>query len=198
MAADGPVTPADLERYRPYLRLIARLHLPARLKGKLDPSDVVQDTLVRALEHLGQYRGETEAELTAWLRRVLTTTLANTVRDWGRDKRDARREVPLEQEVHDSSARLEAILAADQTSPSLAAVRREGLVNLAAAIEALPDGQREAVTLYHLKQVPLDQVAEQLNRTPAAVAGLIKRGLKQIRTVLAVRAETDSISGDLK
>src|SRR5262245_1457877 len=191
MAPVGPVTPAELERYRPYLRLLARLQLPAGLKGKLDPSDVVQDTLVRALEHLGQYRGATEAELTAWLRRVLTTTLANTARDWGRDKRDVRREIPLEKQVHDSSARLESILAANQTSPSLAAVRREGLVNLAAAIESLPDAQREAVTLYHLKQVALDQVAEQLNRTPAAVAGLIKRGLKQIRTVLAVPAESN-------
>lgn len=94
----------------------------------------------------------------------------------------------LAREVHDSSARLEAVLAADQTSPSLAAVRHEGLIRLAAAVEALPADQREAVTRYHLRQVPLNRVAEQLNRTPAAVAGLIKRGLKQVRAALATSA----------
>jgi RNA polymerase sigma factor (sigma-70 family) len=98
--------------------------------------------------------------------------------------------VPLEQRVHDSSARLEAVLAADQTSPSLAASRNEGLLRLAAAVEALPDAQRDAVTLYHLQQWPLDRVAEHMNRTPAAVAGLIKRGLKQIRTALADESNT--------
>lgn len=194
MTTEGPVTPADLERFRPYLRLIARLHLPAALKGKLDSSDVVQDTLVRALQHLDQFRGATEAELAGWLRQILATTLANAARDWGRGKRDAGREVPLAQEIHDSSARLEAVLAADQTSPSLAAVRHEGLLHLAAAVEALPDDQREAVTLYHLRQVPLDRVAEQLNRTPAAVAGLIKRGLRQVRAALAAPDPTNSDS----
>jgi RNA polymerase sigma-70 factor, ECF subfamily len=193
MTTEGPVTPVDLERFRPYLRLIARLHLPAALKGKLDASDVVQDALVRALQHLEQFRGATEAELTGWLRRILATTLANAARDWARGKRDAGREVPLEQQIHDSSARLEAVLAADQTSPSLAAVRQEGLLRLAAAVEALPDDQREAVTLYHLRQVPLDRVAEQMDRTPAAVAGLIKRGLKQVRAALAV---PESVGGE--
>jgi len=187
MATDGP---PDLERYRSYLRLIARLHVPAALRGKLDPSDVVQDALVKALQHLDQLRGRTEAELAAWLRQILATTLANLARDWGRGKRDAGREVPLEQRVHDSSARLEAVLAADQTSPSLAASRNEGLLRLAAAVEALPDAQREAVTLYHLQQWPLDRVAEHMGRTPAAVAGLIKRGLKQIRTALADESNT--------
>jgi RNA polymerase sigma-70 factor (ECF subfamily) len=185
MATDAPATPADLERFRPYLRLIARLHLPAALKGKLDPSDVVQDTLVKALRHLDQYRGQSEEELAGWLRQTLANSLANAARDWARGKRDAGREVPLERAIHDSSARLEAVLAADQTSPSLAAARHEDLLRLAAALEALPDAQREAVTLYHLLLVPLDRIADQMDRTPAAVAGLIKRGLKEVRAAMA-------------
>jgi RNA polymerase sigma-70 factor (subfamily 1) len=140
MATDPPATPADLERFRPYLRLIARLHLPAALRGKLDPSDVVQDALVKALRHLDQYRGRSEEELAGWLRQTLATTLANAARDWARGKRDAGREVPLERQVHDSSARLEAVLAADQTSPSLAAVRHEDLLRLAAAPGGPPGG----------------------------------------------------------
>jgi len=198
MMTDGRMAPATLERFRSYLRLIARLHIPAGLKGKVDPSDIVQDVLVRALEHLDQFRGRTEGELAAWLRQILATTLANLARKWRRKKRYAGREIPLEQQVHDSSARLEAVLAADQTSPSLAADRNEGLLQLAAAVESLPDAQREAVTLYHLQQWPLDRVAEHMSRTPAAVAGLIKRALKQIRVLLAVPAESNSNSGDRK
>jgi RNA polymerase sigma-70 factor, ECF subfamily len=198
MSTETPVTPADLERYRPYLRLIARLHLPAALRGKLDPSDVVQDALVKALRYLGQYRGRSEAELAGWLRQTLAATLANAARDWARGKRNACREVPLEREVHDSSARLEAVLAADQTPPSLAAARHEDLLRLAAALEALPDAQREAVTLYHLRQVPLDQIAARMDRTPAAVAGLIKRGLRRMRGSMAAPDPTNSNCGEAK
>jgi RNA polymerase sigma-70 factor, ECF subfamily len=185
MTTDGPLAPETLERYRSYLRLIARLHIPAPLKGKLEPSDVVQDTLVKALQHLDQFRGRTEAELAGWLRQILANSLTNAARNLRRSKRDAGREVPLEQQVNESSARMEAFLGADQSSPSQAACRNEGLRQLAAAIEGLPDAQREAVTLYHLQQWSIDRVAEHLQRTPAAVAGLIKRALKHIRTVLA-------------
>ena len=185
MPADAPVTPDVLEQYRSYLRLIARLHIPAGLKGKLEPSDVVQDTLVKALQHLDQFRGRTESELAGWLRQILANTLANATRDMGRAKRDVGREVSIEQQVHNSSARIEAFLAADQSSPSMAAARNEGLLQLAAAIEGLPDGQREAVTLYHLQQWPIDKVAEHMQKSAAAVAGLIKRGLKQIRETMA-------------
>ena len=187
MTADAPVTPELLERYRSYLRLIARMQIPAALKGKLEASDVVQDTLVRALQHLEQFRGRTENELAGWLRQILANSLANAARDLGRAKRDAGREVSIEQQVDDSSARIEAFLAADQSSPSMAAARNEGLLQLAAAIEGLPDGQREAVTLYHLQQWPIDRVAEHMQKSAAAVAGLIKRGLKQIRENLAER-----------
>jgi DNA-directed RNA polymerase specialized sigma24 family protein len=86
MTTDGRVAPADLERFRSYLRLIARLPIPAALNGKLDPSDVVQDALVKGLERLDQFHGRTEGELSAWLRQILATTLANLARGWGRER----------------------------------------------------------------------------------------------------------------
>jgi RNA polymerase sigma-70 factor (ECF subfamily) len=184
-SADRPVSPADLERYRAYLRLLARVQLPARLLAKVDPSDVVQEALLKAFQHLDQFRGGSDGELAGWLRSILAHTLTNAARDLGREKRDAGREVPLEDALAESSARIEAWLAADQSSPSQAAVRNENLLRLAVAVEALPDAQREAVTLHHLGQWTLDQVAEHMGRTPAAVAGLIKRGLRQVRVALA-------------
>jgi RNA polymerase sigma-70 factor (ECF subfamily) len=177
---DGPA----LERYRNYLRVLARLHLDPRLQGKLDASDVVQQTLLQAYQARDQFRGRTEAELAAWLRQALAHHLANLVRDFGRDKRDVGRERSLEAALTASSARLEAWAAAEQSSPSQKAEQHEQAIRVAAALEALPEAQREALVLQHWHGWSLDDIGERLGRSPAAVAGLIKRGIKQLRLLL--------------
>jgi RNA polymerase sigma-70 factor (ECF subfamily) len=173
-----------LEAYRPYLHLIARLQLDPRLRGKLDPSDLVQQTFVKALQALDQFRGQTDAELGAWLRQILARTLTNALRDLQRDKRDVFKERPLDAAVEASSARLEAWLADPHSSPDERAERNERLLRLSAALERLPADQREAVVLHHLQGWTVDAVAAHLGRTAAAVAGLIKRGMKQLRLAL--------------
>src|SRR3989442_14496638 len=102
-----------LERYRDYLRLLARLQMPAHLQGKLDPSDIVQQTLLRAFERIEQLRGQSEAQIAAWLRSILASTLANAARDLGRQKRDAGLERSLEAALERSSACLEGWLPAE-------------------------------------------------------------------------------------
>ncbi len=72
----------NLDRYRAYLRLLARLHLDPRLRGKLDPSDIVQQTLAQALQGLEKFRGKTSAELQAWLRQILARNLVMAVAAW--------------------------------------------------------------------------------------------------------------------
>ncbi|HJZ59893.1 MAG TPA: sigma-70 family RNA polymerase sigma factor [Gemmataceae bacterium] len=184
MSTDRAAGP-DLARFRPYLRVLARASLHPRLRGKLDPSDVVQEAMVHALRAVGQFRGTTDAELAAWLRQILVRVLAGTARRFDRDKRDADREQSLAAAVEDTSARLEACLAADTSTPSERAERNENLVRLAAVIDRLPDAQREALTLYHLRGLGLDEVAARMGRTPDAVAGLIKRAVYQLRQDLA-------------
>jgi RNA polymerase sigma-70 factor (ECF subfamily) len=169
-----------LERYRAYLRLLARLHLGPRLRGKFDPSDVVQQTLLEAYAKRDQFRGG-DAERAAWLRGILAHNLADAVRAFGQAKRDAGRERLLEAELRESSARLGDWLAAEQSSPSRRAERHEEAVRLADALAGLPDDYREALTLHYFDGLPLAEVAGRLGRTPAAVAGLLKRGLKQLR-----------------
>jgi RNA polymerase sigma-70 factor (ECF subfamily) len=172
------------ERYRAYLHLLARLQLDRRLQAKVDASDIVQQTFFQAIRGWGEFRGRTDAEVAAWLRQILARNLTNTLRDLGRQRRDVRRERSIRADVEQSSARLESWLVADQTSPSQRAVRSEQAVQLANALANLPEAQREALTLHHLQAWTLDQVAEHLGRSPAAVAGLIKRGLRALRQQL--------------
>src|SRR4051812_30529161 len=96
-----------LEPYRPYLRLLARLHLDDRLRGKLDPSDAVQQTFLRACLAFEQLRSREPAVIAAWLRRILARTLADAVRDYDRDRRDVNRERSLEAALAHSSSVLQ-------------------------------------------------------------------------------------------
>jgi RNA polymerase sigma-70 factor (ECF subfamily) len=170
-----------LERCRDYLSLLARLQLDHRLQGKLDASDIVQQTLLKAHEKIGQFRGRTDAELAAWLRAILANNLAEAARRYGADARDVARERSLEARLDESSARLESCLHADESSPSQRAMRHEQLIDLARSLAALPDDQRRAVELHHLKGMTVAEVGEQMQRSRAAVVGLLFRGLKALR-----------------
>jgi RNA polymerase sigma-70 factor (ECF subfamily) len=182
--SDQPNWIDRLPEFRDYLRVLARAQLDPRLRGKLDPSDVVQQSLLEAHRDAGQFRGGTSGELAVWLRRILARNLANAVRDLGRAKRDVGREQSLEQALERSSVRLEGWLADEGLSPDDQAARNEQLLRLASALAGLPAGQREAVELRHLHGWPLLDIAAHLGRTPAAVAGLLHRGLDTLRTLL--------------
>jgi RNA polymerase sigma-70 factor (ECF subfamily) len=171
----------DLERYRDYLRALARLQIDYRLRGKLDPSDVVQQTLLEAHQARDKLSGLNEAQRAAWLRRALANNLADEARGLGAQVRDVGRERPLQQAVDESSARLEALLAAEHSSPSHQAVRQEDLLRLAEALGRLPEDQRAAVELHHLERRTLAETAEVMGRTRSAVASLVFRGLRNLR-----------------
>jgi RNA polymerase sigma-70 factor (ECF subfamily) len=173
-----------LEPFRKYLRVLAHVHLDAHLRRKLDPSDIVQQTLLRACVGFEELRGREPGVVAAWLRRILSRTLADAVRDLERAKRDIGRERSIEQAVDESASGLEIWLAAEQPSPSEQADRNEQLLRLADALCGLPDYTRTAVVLKHCRGWTLARIAEHLGRTPGAVASLLHRGLKQLRDLL--------------
>jgi RNA polymerase sigma-70 factor (ECF subfamily) len=174
----------ELERYRQYLLMLARLQLDGELQRKIDPSDVVQQTLLEAYQKRDAFRGETSGERAAWLRQILAHNLADAMKSLRRAKRDVAREQELGQAVEASSARLEAFLAAEQTSPSMQVAGHEQALALANALAQLPDAQREALVLQHWQGLSLKQIAEHMQRSPSAVAGLLKRGLESLRDAM--------------
>ena len=76
-----------LERFRSYLQLLAEARLDRRLRSKLDPSDVVQQTLLQAHQAWHQFRGRTDGEMIAWLQKILARSLLHCVRDYQRSIR---------------------------------------------------------------------------------------------------------------
>jgi RNA polymerase sigma-70 factor (ECF subfamily) len=173
-----------LERFRSYLLLLARLQVGARAPSRLDPSDLVQQTLLEAHRQRDEFRGTTDAERAAWLRQILAHNLADADRALHRGKRDVRRERSLEAALERSSAELAGLLADARPSPSQQAVGQEQVAILAQALAELPEDQRQAVALKHLEGLSLEQIGQRLGRTPVAVAGLLKRGLKRLRELL--------------
>jgi RNA polymerase sigma-70 factor, ECF subfamily len=170
-----------LEPFRSYLEVLARVHLDPRLRGKLDPADVVQQALLRAYAAWPELHNRDRPVVAAWLRRILARTLADVVKHYDRDRRAVDLERSLEADLDRSTSGLASWLAADQTSPSQAAVRNEEMLRLADALTALPEPQREVVVLKHLRGWTLQQIAEHLGRTVPAVASLLRRGLEDLR-----------------
>lgn len=174
-----------LDRYRPYLTMLARVQLDPRLQHKLEASDIVQQTMLEAHRQRADFRGSTDGEQAAWLRQILAHNLTDALRNLRRAKRDAGREQNLADALERSSARLSAWAAADQTSPSMHAQRGEQAVALANALAELSEAQRDALVLQHWHGWTLKQIADHMNKTPVAVAGLLKRGLHRLREIMA-------------
>jgi RNA polymerase sigma-70 factor, ECF subfamily len=115
------------------------------------------------------------------LRTLLAHAMVDALRKHNRpDGAERSLEAALEQ----SSARLEAFLVADQTSPSGRVEKQERLVRLADALAALPEDQRRAIELKHLQGLALIEVARQVGRSVPAVAGLLQRGMRALRNDL--------------
>jgi RNA polymerase sigma-70 factor (ECF subfamily) len=173
--------PPPWEHYRARLAVLARLRIDPRLRGKLDLSGIVQQTLLEAHQAGPRWTDGEEGQRLAWLKQALVHNLADELRRLAAGKRDLGREQPLDGAADQSSARLQEWLAAAQSSPSEQAARHEQELALADALNALPEDQREALILQHWHGWSLADIGAALDRSPAAVAGLIKRGLAKLR-----------------
>ena len=177
--------PTLLELYRPYLKLLARLHRDQLEHANLDESDLVQETFLYAFSDFCHFRGATEKEFVSWLRTILATTRARLARKvLGTKKRDVRLEQRLQQEIDQSSQDLAMFVVDQGSSPSQKAARREYSVVLANAITRLKGDYREVIILHGLERLSIPDVAQRMGRTEGSTWKLWARALVNLRQTL--------------
>jgi RNA polymerase sigma-70 factor (ECF subfamily) len=186
---DAPALGQLLELYRNYLKLMARLQIDHRLQGKVDPSDLVQETCLQSHRSIDEFRGETESEFLAWLKRILASRLSDRIqRYYGAKARDVGLEKPLFDELDRSSQMLCRPLIQSGPTPSQVAQQREWSVILADALEQLPEHYREVLVLRHLEQLTFAEVAGRMNRTVDSVDKIWLRALAALRSALDTKS----------
>ena len=171
-----------LESYSTYLTLLARVQIGRRIQGKVDAGDVVQETFLEAHRQIGNFRGTTEAELVAWLRKILAGQLALTFRRFlGTKGRDVNLERDLGAQLDQSSQAMDGGFVAATSTPSQHVSKREQAVLLAEALDKLPPDYREVIILRHLEAMPFADVATRMGRSEDSVQKLWVRALTSLR-----------------
>ena len=175
-----------LQWYGNYLTILAQSQLDRRLRRRLNPSDIVQETMLAAHRDFGDFRGESQGELLCWLRTILIHTLHRSFQKHIRvEKRDIRREVSLEhlsRRLDESAVNLAALVPAKNESPSAAMQQRESAVELANQISQLKPEYRDVITLRVLRGLSFDEIAKQMDRSSGAVRMLWLRALEAFKT----------------
>ncbi len=177
-----------LEQYRGFLLMLAHRYLSERLRRRIDAADIVQITFLEAKRDLGAFRGTSPAEFAGWLRGMLKNNVATAVtRHVTTQKRSLKREV-------DGNAKRPGAdsvaggwiqqLPGSTTSPSGVAIRAEAIVVLLDALHQLPETQAEAIRLRYMEGLQLTEIVERTGKSETAVAGLLKRGLHKLRTIM--------------
>lgn len=175
---------SDLERYRPYLKFLARMNVQHFANAKIDPSDIVQTTLLKAFDQREQYRGHTESEKQAWLRSILVHTVSHKVRWLYAKRRDIRRERFIAKRIEESSCLLNRFLADEQSSPSQNVYHQERALMVANAMEALPELQRSVITMKYWRGMSTAQIAAELNQSSSTIITLRCTAESTLKSIL--------------
>ena len=174
-----------LEQYSTYLTLLARVQIGRRLQGKVDAGDLVQETFLEAHRQITQFRGTSEGELLAWLRRILVGRIALLLRRYlGTKGRDVTLERELGVQLDQSSQAMDRGFVATLSTPSQHAARREQAVLLAEALERLSEDYREVIVLRHIEALSFPEVAGRMGRSEDSVQKLWVRALAELRRTL--------------
>jgi RNA polymerase sigma-70 factor (ECF subfamily) len=177
---------------RNYVMVAARVEMASWLKAKVDASDLVQQTLLEAHRGLENFRGTTEVEWLAWLRRILVHNAADFVRRFhGVEKRCAGREVPLA--APDNSQYGAPQPSSNGETPSQFLMRKELQLQVADAVARLPEDYQEVVILRNLQQLPFEEVAQRMGRSRPAVQMLWMRAIRNLQELLGTG---ESSTGD--
>jgi RNA polymerase sigma-70 factor, ECF subfamily len=165
-----------LESCRHYLQIVASRGLAGDLQAKVGASDLVQQTFLEAQQGFARFQGHTQAELAAWLERVLLNNLTDCARHYrDTEKRQLAREVPLPSSGPGSTA--EHDLPVDTATPSKAVMAQEQEDKLLRALQRLPHDYRRVVLLRHQQARSFEDIGRALDRSPEAARKLWGRAV---------------------
>lgn len=174
----------SFESFREYLLLLARIQIGPKYRAKIDPEGIVNQTLYDADSERAQFRGSADAEIMAWLKRMLSDNVKDAIKFEHREKRDIDQEQRIAVADWDQSCSQLLQITCGLTSPSMKAIKHEREWQLARALSQLLNDQREAIELHHLQGCSLEETADIMGKTCAAVVGLLRRGMKRLRELL--------------
>ena len=176
------------EEYADRLDRIIDLRLDARLTGRVDPADVVQETFLEAQKKLPRYLDNATVPVFVWLRGVALDTLIHVHRRHLAQMRDAGLDVSIHGHAENagvSSQSLAGWLVGDLTSPSQAVQREETVAKVAEALEGLDEIDREVLVLRHFEQLSNDEVAAIVGVKKAAASRRYTRALVRFKEAVA-------------
>jgi RNA polymerase sigma-70 factor (ECF subfamily) len=170
------------EHCRPYVSLVARAQVESWLQAKVDHSDLVQQTLLEAHRALKNFRGTTDGEWLAWLKRIVQHNAVDFVRRYGTaGKRRVAREVSLDARRGGDSDGPGRDPSDPGQTPSQIVLRREEELAISAAVSRLPEDYQEVIILRNLERLPFDEIAERLGRSRPAVQMLWMRAIRKLQ-----------------
>lgn len=173
-----------LERHRERLKMSVKGLIGPSLRSKIDASDIVQETFLRAHRQFSNFRGRDEPSLRAWLRKILAHCLTDQIRHHGRRGRGFARQESLEANLHCPAAPLRELVVADGPSLSEEAVRRERALLLAEAVDRLPPDQRTVYLLRAVEHLPFEAIAPRMERSVGAARMLWVRAIERLSLML--------------
>jgi len=173
-------------RYRPRLSRMVQLRLHPRLRQRIDPSDVIQETYLEAARRLEHYLESPDVPLFLWLRRIASYTLQRAHRDHLKVKaRDAGREVRHRSRAPDATSEaMAAQFVACGGSPSDAAARTEQKAAVRNALDGLPPADREILALRFFEQISNAEAAQVLQIKEEAVRKRYLRALQRFKDAI--------------
>lgn len=174
-----------LQSYFNYLTVLANTQLDGKLRQRLSPSDLVQETMLAAHRDFHAFRGNSPQELVGWLRQILIHVLHGSyARHVKAEKRDIRREISMDQirvSVDRSAVNLASILPSPGASPSSPILEQERAMELADRLAELEPDYREVIVLRNLQGLAFEEVAQRMDRSSGAVRMLWLRAIDRFR-----------------
>src|SRR5262245_31255966 len=174
-------------RYRDRLKRMVRLRLSRRLQGRVDDSDVIQESFLEVSRKLPEYLQDPSVPFFLWLRHMTGLKLAEVHRrHLGTQLRDADREVSLHRGglPEADSASLAAQLLGKLSTPSQAAIKAETRLYVQEALNSMDPLDREVLALRHFEQLSTSEIAAVLGLSKAGAGSRYLRAIKRLREIL--------------